>query len=385
MVAPVIPVFTKSFDVSFATASLVFVAMSGGAVVGAFSAGYLMDKVGRRPVLLASPILVAIGSLMTPFSGSFEMLLLWRFLVGAAHHAWQQARVVIIADTAHHRERARQMQWMSGVSRGGQLVGPAAGGIMAGTLGIWVPFVLMAILTLISVVPSFKLIRETAPGLRGRDTAEEAELAKQGWRPVIAYMLTFQILFFLCIQVAATMCRGGQEHGALNLYAVYAYDLGPEALGLLNTAAVVFGIPVPFLSGYFMDRFGRRSVIVPGFGTYGLSVILMSLTAFFPMPVTFFLVCYVLTLATQGTTGGTMQVLGADLAPPFGRGRYFAIWRPISQVGSTVTPAIFAIIAERAGYGFQRSGHPGLFSRSGMVQSRVQESEGAALIQARLR
>jgi len=33
----------------------------------------------------------------------------------------------------------------------------------------------------------------------------------------------------------------------------------------------------------------------------------------------------------------------------------------------------------------QRSGHPGLFSRSGMVQSRVQESEGAALIQARLR
>jgi hypothetical protein len=32
-------------------------------------------------------------------------------------------------------------------------------------------------------------------------------------------------------------------------------------------------------------------------------------------------VTYVFVLATQGTTGGTMQVLGTDLAPPFARGR----------------------------------------------------------------
>jgi MFS family permease len=96
---------------------------------------------------------------------------------------------------------------------------------------------------------------------------------------------------------------GGQEHGSLNLHAVYAFDLGPERLGLLNTAAIGFGLPVPFLTGYLMDRFGRRSVIVPGFTVYALAVILMSLTAFFPTPVTFFLVTYVLVLATQGTNG----------------------------------------------------------------------------------
>ena len=78
----------------------------------------------------------------------------------------------------------------------------------------------------------------------------------------------------------------------------------------------------------------------------------MSLTAFFPTPVTFFVVTYVLVLATQGTTGGVMQVLGTDLAPPFARGRFFAIWRPIAQLRSTVTPAIFAGIAEHAGYGY---------------------------------
>ena len=83
-----------------------------------------------------------------------------------------------------------------------------------------------------------------------------------------------------------------------------------------------------------MDRFGRGWVIVPGFTVYALSVILMSLTAFCSLPVTFFLVTYVLVLATQGTIGGVMQVLGSDLAPPFARGRFFAIWRTVAQLGA---------------------------------------------------
>ena len=47
-----------------------------------------------------------------------------------------------------------------------------------------------------------------------------------------------------------------------------------------------------------------------------------------------------------------MPVLGTDLAPPVARGRFFALWRPIAQLGSTVTPALFACIAEHAGDGF---------------------------------
>ena len=139
----------------------------------------------------------------------------------------------------------------------------------------------------------------------------------QGWKPLLSYICTFHMLTFFVIQFCATLCRGGQERGTLNLYAVYAFDLGPERLGLLNTVAIAFVLPVPFLTGYLMDRFGRRAVIVPGFTVYELAVILMSLTAFLPTPVTFFLVTYVLVLATQGTTGGVMQVLGTDLAPAF--------------------------------------------------------------------
>jgi len=92
-------------------------------------------------------------------------------------------------------------------------------------------------------------------------------------------------------------------------------------------------------------------VIVPGFTSYAIAAILMSLTAFFPLPFAFFLVTYVLVQATQGTTGGTMQVLGADLSPGVARGRFFAIWRSIAFGAGAVSPAVFAFVADYLGYG----------------------------------
>ena len=353
MVAPVIPGLTKSYGIGVDAAALVFVAYSAGGLLATFPAGYLMDKIGRRPVLLAGPLLTAVGSLMTPFSHSFFELLFWRFVVGFAGQLWQQGRVLVIADTAPHDQRARQMQWMVGVTRTGQLFGPSVGGFLAAGFGLWIPFAIHAALTIATVILAYNTIKETAPSRRRKNDDKEAkeEAKAQGWGPVISYMLTFQIVVFLVIQVLAQFCRGGQDQGSLNLYAVYAYDMGPGELGLLNTIAIMFGIPVPFLTGWLMDKFGRRAVIAPGFAAYAIAVALMSLTAFYPLPMSYFLATYVLVQATAGTTGGTMQVLGTDLSPRENRGRFFAIWRTIAQIGATISPAIYGFIAEHAGFG----------------------------------
>ena len=200
------------------------------------------------------------------------------------------------------------------------------------------------------MIPSIKLIKETAPNLQPRGDDRQEVVADGGWRPVIAYVLTFQILIFFLIQFSAQLARGGQENGSLNLYAVYAYGIGPGELGFFDTTAVVAGIPIPFLSGWIMDRFGRRAVIVPGFSSYAVAAVLMSFTAFFPLPFEYFVFTYVLMQAAQGTTGGTMQVLGSDLSPANARGRFFAIWRMITHGGGAISPAVFAFVADHVGY-----------------------------------
>jgi sugar phosphate permease len=44
-------------------------------------------------------------------------------------------------------------------------------------------------------------------------------------------------------------------------------------------------------------------------------------------------------------------VLGTDLSPNANKGRFFAVWRMVSQLGATAAPAAYALVAETVGYG----------------------------------
>ncbi len=44
-----------------------------------------------------------------------------------------------------------------------------------------------------------------------------------------------------------------------------AYDAGPQLLGGLATTASIAGIPITLSCGYLMDRFGRKTTMLPGF------------------------------------------------------------------------------------------------------------------------
>src|SRR5262247_2037632 len=50
---PAVPLFAKSFDTSFGVASLVIVAHGLGGLVAAVPTGFLVDRLGRRPMLFA--------------------------------------------------------------------------------------------------------------------------------------------------------------------------------------------------------------------------------------------------------------------------------------------------------------------------------------------
>lgn len=67
---PAIPVFAKSFDTGFGIASLVIVVHALGGLVAALPTGFLVDRLGRRPMLFAGPILMAASSCLTAAKAS---------------------------------------------------------------------------------------------------------------------------------------------------------------------------------------------------------------------------------------------------------------------------------------------------------------------------
>ncbi len=348
IIAPALPVYVRSFDVPFSVAALAIVLYQAGSFVCAFPTGYLLDKIGRRPILLSGPIILAISSLLIARSETFEQLLLLRFIGGAAEQMWMLARLAVITDTAAVRQRGKQITWMTALNRVGDLGGPAFGGFLAAMFDVRIPFVVYGVIVFLAIVPSFFLVKETKPA--ATDHTKEGSATKSDWGVVLAALLTTQVMAFLVAQFCANVARMGFQGGTIILYAAYAYEVGPQQLGLMASAAGLLSLPIVFSTGPIMDRFGRKKVMVPGFFLVGLMAFGLAATTVGPAPFPIFVAVYTLQLTAQSITGGTMQVLGSDLAPPTARGRFFAVWRMIANLASTVGPGMVAVLSDVASY-----------------------------------
>ena len=343
---PAIPVLAKSFDTGFGIASLVIVAHALGGLVASVPSGFLVDRVGRRPILLGGPLLMAASSWLTAAAQSFPELLVYRFIGGGAMEMWRQARLAIIADVARRRQRGRQMSGMVGIEGTGRLLGPAVGGFLA-VWSIRMPFIVHGALALLAIVPSFFLLRESAPITTKKVDGAQPDLDT---RALIALMADKRYRGFFCAQFFASMTRGVLWGGTLLLYATYAYDVGPTGLGGLATMSTIVGIPITISSGFLMDRFGRKTTMVPGFIFIFLGLIFLASSAQWHWSLATFVTGFLWIHGGQAVTAGSMQVLGSDMAPASARGRFFGFWRMIGEIGGLISPALFGLTAERVAY-----------------------------------
>jgi MFS family permease len=341
---PALPVFAKSFDIPFGTASLVIVLNLAGTALSSVPTGFLIDRVGRKKVIIAGPLLSAISSVLTATAGSFPELLLWRFVNGWATGMWTMGRITMIAD-AGGSSRGRQITTLFTFDNAGRLVGPALGGFIAAVWDVRMPFYALAFLSLLAVLPSLQ-IPDSKPREAGSPQAEEHAPHS---RALYLSFLTFPILVLFLTYFLTSLSRGALFGGSMNFYAVYAYDIDAGTVGLMAAAVSAVGIPVTIGAGHIMDRFGRKATIVPGFGLLGLSMVLMAAITALGLPFSYFVAALIGVGLTQSLTGGSMQTLGSDVAPAHARGTFFGVWNTIGQFGTFLSPAMFGFLTQAAG------------------------------------
>jgi MFS family permease len=157
------------------------------------------------------------------------------------------------------------------------------------------------------------------------------------------------VLFGLALFAAAA--RGPISGDLMTLYAAFRYHLSPAGIGFMASGASAVLLPLSFLSGWAMDHWGRKKLVVPD--SFGLGVVGIDMAASaafhpsFPIYVTLFL----LAVGALGLTSGSIQTVGADLAPPEARGMFLGLWRFAGQTGTAGGPVLFVFLADRTGYG----------------------------------
>ncbi len=352
---PVLPQITKELGAGLEVAGLVFVAQLLGTLAAPLPTGYLIDRLGRRRVLLAGPLVTAAASLLVAkvaIDGSLYELLVYRFIAGWGEQMWMLSRIAVIADTGASSQRGKQVTSMFGVQQIGNLTGPVIGGVAAVQLGLWTPFVMHAAIVLVAVIPSFFILRESAPDRR-REPQSSAAASASGPEPgVWRRLLVPPLPSVFAVQFLANVTRGGIfGGGVIVLYAAYAYDVAPDELGYLRGAMAAVGIPIIFAGGFVMDRFGRKYTIVPGLILSASAMAFLAGTAYFDASYAWFIAAFTAVHMAVNVISGNMQTLGTDVAPVNARGMFFGVSRTVAQGGAALSPASFSVMTSLAGAG----------------------------------
>src|SRR5438445_2419800 len=151
-----VPSLTHAWGLPGPAFTTAFLWSSIGIMVGALSAGPIGDRLGRKPLLLASLLIFGLASLLTAFAGSMLVMAILRFFTGLGIGGAFPGAATLTGDYAPHRLRATMiMASFTGAPIGGFVGGqivaallPHFGWPVIFVLGGMFPLVLVPVLAL---------------------------------------------------------------------------------------------------------------------------------------------------------------------------------------------------------------------------------------------
>jgi MFS transporter, DHA1 family, tetracycline resistance protein len=251
IVIPLLPYYALKFSASPLEVTAMMACYSFAQFFASPIWGRLSDRVGRRPVLLVSLTCSVLSYLWLGFADALWMLFAARLLAGAGAGNISAAQAYI-TDVTDEKNRAKGMG-MIGASFGlGFTLGPAIGGLLAGSdasaATLSRPAFAAAILSAVALVLAVILLKESlAP--ENRSTAARPgrlALAQDAFaRPQLRHLI---ILFFL-----TTIAFAGME-STFALWANSGFGWGPQQVGFLF---FYIGIVLVVVQGGLVGRLSR--------------------------------------------------------------------------------------------------------------------------------
>jgi len=116
--------------------------------------------------------------------------------------------------------------------------------------------------------------------------------------------------------------------------------LSTSQVSLIFGISSIVDLMLFYPSGIVSDRWGRKAVAVPCITILSLGHVLLPLSHSFE---TLLLVALLLGFG-NGLGSGIVMTLGADRAPEIGRASFLAVWRLVSDAGTTAGPLLGAAV-----------------------------------------
>lgn len=145
MYTPALPAMCRFFGCSVSLGQMGLTMGMAGLALGQFILGPVSDRIGRRPVLVASIVLIIVSAVVSVFSPSIHVFNLCRLFQGIGASGGYFLARTIPADVYQGRALARLMALIGAINGIAPASAPVIGGITSDAFGWKGVFVLLAI------------------------------------------------------------------------------------------------------------------------------------------------------------------------------------------------------------------------------------------------
>ncbi|WP_238364959.1 TCR/Tet family MFS transporter [Mesobacterium pallidum] len=233
--------------------------------------GNLSDKVGRKPVLLVSLVVMSLDYLVMAVAGSVWLLLIGR-VVGGITAATHSTAMAYMADISKPEEKSVNFGLIGAGFGLGFVLGPVIGGLLA-EMGTRAPFVAAAGLAALNACFGYFVLRESLGQEKRRPFSLPASNPLRAFRDIGLFPGLHPLLLVLFLYALA----GTVYPATWAYFTTLRFDWSP---GMIGASLAVYGISMAvvqaLLVGPVIARIGERGTVMVGLTIEILAMVLVA-------------------------------------------------------------------------------------------------------------
>jgi MFS family permease len=335
---PLFIAWQKTFGVSFAELGLAIAAMAASTAILQTPMGFLVDRYGARPFLVAGTATMALSVSGMAFATSFWQIIGLALLSGCGNSVIHPADYSILSGSINRARLGRSFAFHTFVGNIGFAAAPPATAALSLLLG-WRGALLVVGLAGVPVVLAILWQSRILVDQRQRPHERAAGAAPSGMRMLLSRSI---MMFFAFFMVSAAAGAGIQSWLITILHRTYGMPIAAASSAL--TGWMVGSICGVLLGGWVADRTDRHLPFVVVLTT-GAAAILLAIGI---VPMTVLVTIGVLFVGgvMTGASRTPRDVMVKDAAPPGQIGKVFGFVSSGMSLGGAIMPVPYGMIID---------------------------------------
>ena len=268
----ILPLLSQEFGAGAAEISTIMTAGTLAIALTAPFTGTVADVLGRKRVIVAAMLIVAVPTIMAAFAPTLGALIFWRFVQGLVLPPIFAVTIAYIGDEwPAHEATAAAGVYTSGASLGG-FSGRFVTGILSDLIGWREAFVVLALISIAGALAVAMLLPRERKFVRSEGLiASGKQMLRHFRNPQL--LATYAVGFGVLFNFIATFTYIGFR------LAAPPYNFSATALGAIFVVYLVGSAMTPLI-GMAVGRFGRRHFMI---GVIALWIVGIGLTLLEPL------------------------------------------------------------------------------------------------------